>query len=75
MILILTFSGAPPLPPGHPPVARVLYYLFVIEEKFPVVVIQRHRNAPPPPLGAGLAQRGLSSDSEKRIFTMQTKIS
>jgi len=40
------------------PVAIVPNYLFAIVEKFPVQVIQNHRNVPPPPTGAGLAQGG-----------------
>ena len=59
LISIITLSWAPPLPPGHPPVARVPYYLFTIMERFPEQVLQRHRNAPPPPMGAWLAHSSL----------------
>jgi len=55
---------------GHPPVAIVPYYLYVIVGKFPVQLIPGHRNAPPPPTGAGLAQ-GRQSSLEKRISTEQ----
>ena len=47
-----------PPPLWHPPIAIVPYYLYAIAEKFPVSVMPRHRNAPPPPMGAGLAQGG-----------------
>ena len=41
--------GVLPMPLGHPPVAMVSYYLCTSIEKFPVQIIQRHRNAPRPP--------------------------
>mgnify|MGYP006864920925 CR=1 FL=1 len=41
--------------------------------KIPVLVIPRHRNAPPPPKGAGLAQGG-QSYFEKRISTQPIRI-
>ena len=34
LILIMTLSGAPPPPLGHPPIAIVPYYLYIIVEKF-----------------------------------------
>ncbi len=57
-----------PPPLWHPRVAIVPYYLYAIKEIFPIQVMPRHRNAPPPPMGAGLAQGGQSS-FEKRIST------
>ena len=69
-MVIMTLFGAPPPPLGHPPVARVPYYLYTIVEKFPVQVIQRHRNAPPPPWGQGWRKGGYHHD-EKRISPEQ----
>ena len=55
------------LPPlSHPPIAIMLSYLYDIVEKFPVLVKPRHRKAPPPPMGAWLAQGG-QSKFDKRI--------
>jgi len=54
----MTLSGAPPPPLWHPPVAIVPYYLHILTKNFSLEVIQRYRNAPPPPTGAGLAQGG-----------------
>ena len=47
-----------PPPLWHPPIAIVPYDLYAIAGKFPVSVMPGHRNAPPPPKGAGLAQGG-----------------
>ena len=58
LILIMTLFWALPPPLWHPPVAIVPYYLYAIGEKFSVQVIPRHHNAPPSPMGAGLAQGG-----------------
>jgi len=55
LIVIMTLLGALPPSLWHPPIAIVPYYLYAIVEKFPVQVMQRHRNTPPPPMGAGLA--------------------
>ena len=46
------------LPLWHPQIAIGSYYLYATVEKFPVQVIPGHRYAPPPPMGAGLAQGG-----------------
>jgi len=54
-MVIMTLLGALPPSLRHPPIAIVLYYLYTIAGKFPVYVISRHRNMPPPPMGAGLA--------------------
>jgi hypothetical protein len=55
---IMMFHGARPrLWASH--VARVPYYLFANVEKFPVLVIQRHRDAPPPPMGGRAGARGV----------------
>jgi len=64
----MTLLGAPPPPLAHPPVAIVPYYLYTIVQIFSIPVIQRHRNAPPPPMGAGLAQGGHHL-REKRFST------
>ena len=40
------------------PVAIVSYYLYTTVQIFSVPVIQRHRNVPQHPMGAGLAQGG-----------------
>ena len=45
-----------PPPLWHSPVAIVPYYQYAIVEKFPVQLIPGHCNAPPPQMGAGLAQ-------------------
>ena len=58
LILIMTLSGALPPPLWHSPVAIMPYCLYVFVEKFPVQAIPGHCNAPPPPMGAGLAQGG-----------------
>src|SRR5665647_925246 len=58
-----------PPPLWHPLIAIMPYYLYAIVEKFPVLVMRRHRNAPPPPMGAGSAQGGRSY-LEKRISTV-----
>jgi len=55
----MTLFWALPPPLWHPPVAIVSYYLYTIEEKFPVQVMPGHRDAPPPPLrGRVGARRG-----------------
>ena len=46
-----------PPPLWHPPIAIVPYYLYAIVEKFPVWVMPRHRNAPPPPMGGRVGAR------------------
>jgi hypothetical protein len=51
LIVIMMLSGALPPPLWHPPIAIVPYYVYAIVEKFPVQVMSRHRNAPPPPMG------------------------
>jgi hypothetical protein len=64
----MTLSGAPPQPQGYPPIAILPYYQYIIVvEKFPVQVIQRHRNAPPPPTGQGWRKGGFLS-LEKEVF-------
>ena len=70
MIFIITLFWASPPPLGHPPVAGMLYYLFVIAEKFPAQVIQRHRNAFPPPMGGRAGARGVII-TMKRGFPMK----
>ncbi len=59
-----------PRPLRHPPIVIMLYYLYAIVEKFLVLVMPGHRNAPPPPMGAGLVQGGRSY-LEKRISPEQ----
>jgi hypothetical protein len=58
--------GSAPARSWHPLVVILLYYLYAIAGKFSVQVLPKHRNAPPPSMGAGLAQGGRSS-LEKRI--------
>jgi hypothetical protein len=58
LIFIMMLTGALLLSLWHPPVAKGPYYLYAIVERFPVQVMPGHRNAPPPPTGAGLAQGG-----------------
>ena len=57
----MTLFWAPSPPLWHPPVAIVPYYLYAIAGKFSVQVIPGYLNAPPPPMGAGLAKWGRSS--------------
>jgi hypothetical protein len=54
----MTLFWALPPPLWHPPVAIAPYYLYAIAGKFSVQLMPGHRNAPPPPMGAGLAQGG-----------------
>jgi len=51
-------------------VAIVPYYLNSTVQIFSVPVIQRHRNAPPPLMGAGLAH-GFCHHYKKSFFTGQ----
>jgi hypothetical protein len=53
-------DGAPGASPRHcgTPVAMKPYYLDITVLNFPVQVMQKYRNAPPPPTGAGLAHGG-----------------
>ena len=57
MIVIITLFWALPPPLWHPPDAIVPYYLYAIGEKI-FQIMMRLRNAPPPPMEAGLAQGG-----------------
>jgi len=58
-------------------VAIVPYYLVITVQIFSVLVMQKHRNAPPPPMGAGLAQGGYhhyeQRFSKEQIFQKNIK--
>ena len=66
MIVIITLFWAPPPPPGHPPVARVPYYLYTIVEKFSVQVYRGIAMRPRPQWGQGWRKGGYHH-YEKRI--------
>jgi hypothetical protein len=56
----MTLSGVPPPPLRYSLIEMVPYFLYSIVEKFPVQVLPKYHNAPPPPNEGRAGARGVT---------------